>query len=303
MLTPFTEDGQLDLPGLQRLTEWYLANGAQALFAVCQSSEMRHLTVEERVVLAEQVVADTAGWVPVVASGHVADTLEEQIAELQAIAATGIDALVLVTNRIDVHNAGTEAFKQHLDALLAALPPELPLGLYECPAPYRRLLSDEELQYCIDSGRFVLLKDVSCDFPTVERRLKMAEGTCFAVVNANAAIAWPVMQAGGKGFCGVFNNIHPDLYRWLQDHGAEHPELAEQLAVFLVLAANAEGLGYPALAKLYHQRLGTFGSIRCRVIDFDIRERYWALDDIMDRLVQGTEDFRQRCGHAHPERN
>ncbi|MEZ5450721.1 MAG: dihydrodipicolinate synthase family protein, partial [Thiolinea sp.] len=155
MLMPFHADGQLDSAGLSRLTEWYLAHGAQALFAVCQSSEMRYLSVDERVALAKQVVQDTAGRIPVVASGHVADTLAEQIAELQAIAATGIDALVLVTNRIDVHNAGTAAFLHHLDALLAALPTELPLGLYECPAPYRRLLSDEELQYCIDSGRFV----------------------------------------------------------------------------------------------------------------------------------------------------
>ena len=37
MLTPFNDVGQVDYEGLANLTEWYLNNGADALFAVCQS--------------------------------------------------------------------------------------------------------------------------------------------------------------------------------------------------------------------------------------------------------------------------
>ena len=48
----------------------------------------------------------------------------------------------------------------------------------------------------------------------------------------------------------------------------------------------------PAQAKLLHQRLGTFGSARCRVIDFDVRERFWALDAVLDQLMAGTDLFR-----------
>ena len=48
MLTPFRDDGSIDWQGLERLTAWYLANGASALFAVCQSSEMQFLTLKER---------------------------------------------------------------------------------------------------------------------------------------------------------------------------------------------------------------------------------------------------------------
>ena len=44
MITPFTANGQIDYPGLGRLVEWYIANGSDALFAVCQSSEMQYLT-------------------------------------------------------------------------------------------------------------------------------------------------------------------------------------------------------------------------------------------------------------------
>ena len=36
MISPFHEDGDIDLGGLENLIEWYIAHGAQALFAVCQ---------------------------------------------------------------------------------------------------------------------------------------------------------------------------------------------------------------------------------------------------------------------------
>jgi 4-hydroxy-tetrahydrodipicolinate synthase len=63
------------------------------------------------------------------------------------------------------------------------------------------------------------VKDVSCDLPTVERRVKLAQGTPLNVINANAAIAWPAILAGSQGFSGVFTNFHPELYSWLWHHG------------------------------------------------------------------------------------
>ncbi|RZL51641.1 MAG: hypothetical protein EOP65_17080, partial [Sphingomonas sp.] len=49
--------------------------------------------------------------------------------------------------------------------------------------------------------------------------------------------------------------------------------------------ALSEGFGYPAQAKLFHQTLGTFGSIHCRVTDFDMRERFWALGPLSAALA------------------
>lgn len=294
MLTPFDDAGAIDYPGLERLIEWYLANGSDALFAVAQSSEMQFLSLDERRALARFVVRQVAGRVPVVVSGHISDDPHDQIQELTAAAESGADAVVLVTNHLDPHRRGSATWLGNLDWLLKQLPRDVPLGLYECPAPYRRLLSDDELRRCADSGRFVLLKDVSCDLATVKRRVALVEGTPLAVINANAAIAFDAMRAGSRGFTGVFTNFHPDLYRWLRTSGAAHPELARELNTFLVLAAVSEGMGYPALAKLYHQRLGTFGSIHCRAIGYDIRERHWAVDVVLDQIIEGTRAMRAR---------
>ncbi|WP_417264135.1 dihydrodipicolinate synthase family protein [Celeribacter sp.] len=291
MITPFLDTGEIDAEGLTRLVDWYIDHGVDALFAVCQSSEMQHLSLAERVKLADLTLKAVRGRVPVIASGHVSDDMEAQLEELKAIAATGMDGMVLVTNRLGL---GEGSWQEDLDWLLERLPEDLPLGLYECPAPFRRLLSDEELAYCAGTGRFGVLKDVSCDLPTVTRRVALTEGTPLRIVNANAAIAGAAMKAGARGFSGVFTNFHPDLYRWLMTEGEAHPELAEDLTIFLALAAQTEPMGYPKLAKLYHQRLGTFDGISSRAANFDIEERFWALVPTLEHIERGTEIFRAR---------
>lgn len=294
MITPFSEDGTLDYDSLERLIEWYLALGADALFAVCQSSEMNFLSLEERRTLGSFVVSKVAGRVPVVVSGHVSDDPYSQLEELSAAADTGADAIVLVSNHLDPKNRGTETFLGNLKWLLSRLPADIPLGMYECPAPYRRLLSDDELRFCADTGRFVLLKDVSCDLETIKRRVALTRGSPLAVLNANAAIAWDAMKAGSRGFNGVNTNFHPDLYKWLYAFSGPHPDLAKDVSIFLVLAALSEAFGYPVLAKMYHKRIGNFRTIKSRAIAFDVHERYWALEPILDKLIEGTKLMRGR---------
>lgn len=292
MLTPFTDDDRIDWEGLGRLVDWYVDLGADALFAVCQSSEMQRLTLPERIELAQKTVEFAAGRVPVIGSGHISDDPDGQREELAAMSETGVDALVFVTNHLDPNDSGTEAFRGGLELAMGAVPADMPLGLYECPAPYRRLLSDDEFKLCRDTGRFITLKDVSCDIETVRRRVAMAEGTEFAVVNANAAIAAEAMRAGGKGFAGVSTNFHPDLYAWLYANRTVDSDLRERLEVFLAMAAMIEPMGYPGLAKIYQTRLGTFGSAHSRVTDFDITERFWAVIDLLEHVEAGTAQFR-----------
>jgi len=292
MLTAFDDRGGIDWESQKKLTEWYLEQGSESLFAVCQSSEMRYLGLSEREALARFTIEVVDGRVPVIASGHVGVTSEEQLTELTKIAATGVDCLVFVTNRLDPDNSGSEHLFKTIAILKQELPPDLRLGLYECPAPYRRLLSDDEVAYFAQDPRFVILKDVSCDINTVRRRLELTKDSNLTISNANAAIAFEAMKSGASGFCGVFNNFHPDLYRWLQDEGEIHAELANELARFLVLSAATEGMGYPKLAKTYHQRLGTIQSSFSRAVPEAIFEKYWALEPILEKIEEGTEYYR-----------
>ncbi len=296
MITPFTEDDKIDYESLGRLIDWYIGCGADALFAVCQSSEMLFMSRQERVALSKFVVDYVKGRVPVISSGHISDDIEDQKAELLAMAATKPDALVLVSNHLDPKNEGTEVFMKNLNALLEVLPKELPLGVYECPAPYRRLVTDEEISYIANTGRFVVFKDVSCDLETVKRRVKLVEGTPLSIVNANAAIAYPAMLAGAKGFCGVMNNVHPELYAYLYHNCLTPTAESEELARFMSCAALSEAYGYPDCAKLYLEKKGILKNHRSRTRKGEILTDVWAVEVIMQQIYDATEAYKKKFG-------
>jgi 4-hydroxy-tetrahydrodipicolinate synthase len=55
--TPFAEDGALDLAGLDRLVDWYLARGVDGLTILGQLGEAPKLTLEESLTVARRVLA------------------------------------------------------------------------------------------------------------------------------------------------------------------------------------------------------------------------------------------------------
>ena len=85
MLTPFTQDNEIDVPALRALVDWYIKNGVKGLFAACQSSEIHELNFEERMRIAKITVDAAAGRVPVVASGHTSDSLEDQAKDINTL--------------------------------------------------------------------------------------------------------------------------------------------------------------------------------------------------------------------------
>jgi 4-hydroxy-tetrahydrodipicolinate synthase len=264
MITPFTDANTLDLSALESLVAWYLDRGVDGLFAVCQSSEMFYLSLEERVRLARAVVEFAAGRVGVVASGQISEALEAQVEEVSRIAETGVDAVVLVTNRFAQADEDDAAWIGNVERFLDHIPQEIALGWYECPYPYKRLFSPATLRWCIDSGRFIFLKDTCCDLDTIAARQAMMQGTSFKLYNANAATLLASLQLGVAGYSSVMANFHPELYAWLCRNWRRAPEQAQELQAFLGVASLMGGQVYPVNAKYYLQLEGVPIALECR---------------------------------------
>ncbi|RNM22732.1 dihydrodipicolinate synthase family protein [Dickeya undicola] len=265
MLTPFDARGEIDYASLARLVEWYLDAGVHGLFAACQSSEMFFLSDAETRELVRFIVAQVDGRVPVVASGHTACAFSQQVDQLNGVAETGVDGVILISNRLALAGEPDGQALARLQALTAQLPAQVDLGIYECPYPYKRLLSDETVAWCARSGRYTFIKDTCCDLPTIRRRLQLAQDTRLHLANANSQTLLASLQAGCQAYSGVMANFHPQLYVWLFEHWRTHPQAAQQLADYLGTAALAEFLDYPACAKFYQQQCGNFSTHVCRV--------------------------------------
>ncbi|MCR8634133.1 dihydrodipicolinate synthase family protein [Paenibacillus radicis (ex Xue et al. 2023)] len=266
MLTPFTETGALDEHSLEQVVDWYIDQGVHGLFAVCNSSEMFKLSLEERVRVAEITVRRADGRVPVIASGHISEHMEDQIEEITRISATGIDAFVLLSNRPAAVNESEDIWKGNVERLLEAVP-DVPFGLYECPVPYKRLMNPALLQWCESTGRFLFLKDTCCNLDEIGARLEALRGTGLQLFNANAAMLLESLKLGAAGFSGIMSNHHPALYVWLLENWRTQPEAAERVQNFLGIASGMEGLYYPVDAKYSMQLAGLPLTLTTRVKD------------------------------------
>lgn len=263
MITPFTEDDTLDLEALERLVEWYLDRGVDGLFAVCQSSEMFELALAERVRLAEAVVELVDGRVGVIASGHISDDPDDQVEEVTRIAATGVDAVVLVTNRFASAGESDAVWQERLAHFLERIPDLISLGFYECPQPYKRVLTPKMMKWVGVTGRFIFLKDTCCALDLIEAKLAVAGDV--KLYNANAATLLGSLQMGAAGYSSVMGNVHPQLYGWLCRHWADEPARAARLQDFLGVSSWMGRCEYPTSAKYYLQLEGVPLTLHGRV--------------------------------------
>ena len=267
MVTPFKEDLSIDYNALEKLVEWYIERGVSGLFAVCQSSEMHQLSFRERIELSSAVMKVSAGRVPVISSGHVSSSPEDQIEEIKAIADTGVDAVILVTNLLARQSEPDSVWKERMETILSSIPDDVRLGLYECPYPYKRLLSDDLLKWIVSTGRFYYLKDTCCDIDTIKERSEMAAGSNLKLYNANAATLPGSLKSGYSGYCGIMTNFHPELYVQLCDNWSDGTTEIQRLQNFIGIASVIEYQYYPINAKYLLQLEGLGFTLKSRKLD------------------------------------
>jgi 4-hydroxy-tetrahydrodipicolinate synthase len=257
MITPFKENGEIDFDALGKYVEWYFKKGSAGLFAICQSSEIWYLSIEEMVSInsfvykkAKELEREYQRPFNVVSSGHTAETIEEQAENIKKVYESGTDAIILITNRLDINNEGDDVWIANAEKLLSLIPENIPLGMYECPYPYKRLVTPRILKWCKETGRFFFMKDTCCDINMIKERLDILRGSSLMLMNANAQTLLDSLNYGASGYSSIMANFHPELYVWLCENYKKEPERARSLQCLLGTVAFTEaGMPYPLTAK------------------------------------------------------
>lgn len=248
MLTPFNEDKSVDWKALDALTDWYLQNGADGLFACCQSSEVWELTEEERIQIAARV-AKRAGKTPVVAGGLPGYVPQAVAAFTGKLAGSGIRAAVLTTCQVAERTEDDATWRERVEAILSTVK-DMPFGLYEAPRPYKRLLTADTMSWAARTKRFVFHKDTSCEIGAIAAKVKAIEGTPLRLFNAHVPILIDAIRKGGHGFSGIAANAYPKLVAYATHHQANQPQQAGTVQEFLTKNEPALNFRYPLSAKV-----------------------------------------------------
>lgn len=254
MITPFTAAGGIDWAGLDRLVDWYLERGAKGLFAVCGSSELDTLSLDERFALCERIAARAAPH-PVVASGTFGGPLPLQAGDCRRMVEAGAHAAVILTGSLAVREEPDSAWRARLEELMDLSGP-IPLGFYERPGPNKRAIPPDMLGELARTGRFLFHKDTTCDLELIAAKAAAVAGTQLGFYNANASSILHSLRAGGAGFSGIAANFYPDLMGWLCDFWDEEPDLAKFVQHIIAALEPAIGRHHPLSAKIHLRSLG-----------------------------------------------
>jgi 4-hydroxy-tetrahydrodipicolinate synthase len=257
MITPFTPQAELDFDVLYKLIDFYLAAGVKGLFANCLSSEMYSINEEERIALTKAVVDHVNGRVPVVATGSFGLTIEDKARFTKKIFDTGIDAAVLITGHYAKVDEPDDVLLRGFEKMFS-LTGNIPLGLYECPVPYKRVLSAEVLKTLVSSGRMMYHKDTCCDETQIKAKLDATKGTNLQFYDAHTPNAISSMKAGAAGMSAIAGNFYPEVLVWLCDN-VDNPDKQKEVRWLQEELTKADAVvhtAYPMSAKFFLQSRG-----------------------------------------------
>ena len=203
LVTPMTETGDIDWAALERLIDWHIANGTQALGLVGTTGEASTLSHPEHREVIRFGVSHAGGRIPIMAGTGSNSTLEA--VELTVSAAeAGADCALLVT---PYYNRPTqEGLYQHFKTVAGAI--NLPIVLYNVPSRTGCDLSVETALRLSQIENIVGLKDATGDVAR-GAALIHALPKGFAVYSGDDSTTCDLLQVGAAGCISVTANVAP----------------------------------------------------------------------------------------------
>jgi 4-hydroxy-tetrahydrodipicolinate synthase len=293
MITPFNLKAKVDLDVVSTLVEFYLAAGVKGFFANCLSSEMYSISEDERLELTRHVVRAVDGRVPIVATGSFGLTIEDKADFTARIHDTGIDAVILITGHYANVEDNDEVLLRNFHKMFR-LTRDIPLGLYECPAPYKRIITPEVFRKLLDTGRLVYHKDTSIDLEKVKAKLDILNSGEYDLefYDAHTPNAMYSLQMGARGMSSISGNFYPEILVWMCNN-ANDPAKQEDVRWLQGELSRVDPLihvAYPMSAKYFLQKRGLPVRTISRAHALELtREQKQTLDDIYKSFIGWCE--------------
>jgi 4-hydroxy-tetrahydrodipicolinate synthase len=205
LITPFTDDGGLDVESLRSLTRWQLAAGSHGVSIGGSTGEPSAQTTAERILAIQTVaeeIADSVPFLPGTGSAKLDETMEITAAAQEA----GADAALIIT---PYYARPTQGGLYEWYATVAREFPDLPLVIYNVPS---RTAVDMDPSTVVrlfrDFDNIVGIKETTKDFEHFSRVLQLA-GPELLVWSGIELLGLPLLALGGAGFISAVANLAP----------------------------------------------------------------------------------------------
>ncbi|GAA3035901.1 4-hydroxy-tetrahydrodipicolinate synthase [Streptomyces glomeratus] len=209
MVTPFTEEGALDLDGAQRLADRLVSEGCDGLVLNGTTGESPTTTDAEKSALVgavREAVGDRASLVAGVGTFDTRHTVELALEAEKA----GADGLLVVSPYYSKppQDALAWHFRQIADAS------GLPLALYDIPGRTGTRIEPDTMIRLAEHPRIVAVKDCSYDFLGIQKVLSRTDLAYYAGCDEHILALYAV---GAAGYVSTVANVAPRRMRSVLD--------------------------------------------------------------------------------------
>ncbi|MQY33311.1 4-hydroxy-tetrahydrodipicolinate synthase [Streptomyces sp. RB17] len=279
MITPFTENGTLDLDGAQKLAAHLVAEGCDGLVLNGTTGESPTTTDAEKQELLAAVRESVGDRVPLVAGVGSADTRHTVELSLAAEKA-GADGVLVVTPYYS--RPPQQAVEAHFRTVADAS--ALPVMLYDIPGRTGTRIEPETIIRLAAHPRIVAVKDCSYDFLGTQKVLAHTDLAYYAGCDEHVLALYAVGAAGCVST--VANAVPGRIAAILDAFDAGETSRARQLQLRvtpLTEAMTGAGLPGTVTAKALLTRLGLpAGPVRAPLLPAG----HEASDDLLARYEE-----------------
>lgn len=206
LVTPF-KDGRIDYDALERLIEWHIQSGTDAIISCGTTGEASTLSSVEKLSLVEFTVAKAAGRVPVIAGAGSNDTAASMYLAKEFQYA-GADGLLVVT---PYYNKATQqGLIRHYNMIADYT--DLPIILYSVKSRTGVNILPETVKELSKHPNICAIKEASGDISQICRIAALTSGDDFDIYSGNDDQTIPIMSIGGIGCISTAANVIPADY-------------------------------------------------------------------------------------------
>ena len=205
MVTPMQADGVVDWDALEKLVDYHVGQGTDAIVSVGTTGESATLEHDEHGEVIRRTVEAAQGRIPVI-GGTGANATAEAIRLTRVAADAGVSACLLV---VPYYNKPTqEGLFQHFSAIAEAV--DIPQILYNVPGRTALDMHNDTTVRLSAVANIVGIKDATNDLDRGCDLIARCPSD-FAIYSGEDGSACQLMLAGGKGTISVTANAAPNL--------------------------------------------------------------------------------------------
>lgn len=241
--TPFAEDGALDLPSIDTLTDFYFRHGADGLVVLGVSGEAGKLGAEEALTVAGRFIRRAKGHPVVVGvSNPSLAALAELTAKVMDLGAAGV--MIAPPNGLRTE----EELFGYFDAVFRRIG-DVPVVLQDFPFTTGVWMSVPSMLRLIEAfPQIQVVKEEDIPSPAKITKLRASKGRRVAILTGNNALYLPTeMDHGADGPMSGFS--HPEMLSQVYRlHVAGQREAARDVFDRYLPLLNYEGQGFWGVA-------------------------------------------------------